>query len=1151
MSVSWGFRATLCAAVLLFTALLPSAVTAQTPPINVIPGFPVVTGFSGTRPTVTPLPPGLDPADKITIDLNGPSLRVIDAAALSAQPSAQVVPAPKPLTITGAQIGQVFSVALDDAAPPNIYVAASSAYGLPITVPDADGDGLPDRTRKGTPNAQFMPGLFGPAAAGGGPGSIWRIDGVTGEVRLFTNVALNGVPNAGPALGGITFDRASRHIFVADRETGRIHRFQLDGVEVGSFDHGTQALPAIGLPPILPNLGKRLDITSPEFDSENPTTWNYAAPARRVFGLAIHRGRLYYAAAAGLRIWSVAINPDGSFGVDARVEYAVPPGPAPGTEISKIMFDDAGHMFLGERGAPTGAFNFAALTAQNSGRVLRVQPQRPGADGTPFLWTPVGEYAIGFPPTHQNGDGGIAIGYGYDPAGLMNLGACSGTLWTTGSQLRISPDPAIAQRLAPGGPFPIDGLQANSLSLLRPQNTPPFGSYFIDFDDRTDVAGMPGHMGDVVVWRMCPGAVPLVMAQTLAPSFFDLVFEDTGCPAGTVRSRLQCISRPCPPEEFYRGGRCVKPECEPTRANQMCCEKGTRWNPRTRICEPPQGGDLTIRKIVIRCSPQGGPCTFAIRVTNTGDVPFTGPILVGDFLNSGSNLSLTAPAGWTCGPVPIPANLVGQLPPNGQTVGCINPNGSLAPGQSIDFAASATVQPALRAPWQNCAVVVVDPAHDSNFGNNKSCVKGDNGDQPKPKSGPNLTVEKIAPGSCTASGSQYTCEFIIRIRNTGDADYTGEVVVADGSLSGRISSVRAGADWTCTTSDNDRNATCRRAAGIGAGETLEFRVVTTEDGTKTKAQNCAALGDSIRRGDLGRPRTRLASMQVASDVWFRLAQRAGEPPAPGYTGPLSPLSCAEVELPKPVTERPRPDPVCPAGMIPTRTGCCSPESVAAGTCGGGGTTVDTCAPPSQLVNGVCCSAREIAAGTCGGTRVGTCSPPSQLVDGVCCSQRDIAAGTCGTNRVGTCQPPNRLMNNICCSPREIAAGTCGKVVDSCPGGAQRVRGQCQGTEKPKCQTGEWFQQGQCTRVGTCPDGSKPKAGQCRRPGKPDRPTCAGRIDTRGNCVTGPTKPKPTKPAVPGDRGRIINPPSRTTPSPGTKPIAPVKPGQDKPIQRGR
>ena len=88
-----------------------------------------------------------------------------------------------------------------------------------------------------------MPGLFGPVLADGGPGSIWKIDGRNGAVSLFANVTLGGVPNSGPALGGLAFDPASRQLFVADRDTGMIHRFTLDGVERGRFDHGTQALP--------------------------------------------------------------------------------------------------------------------------------------------------------------------------------------------------------------------------------------------------------------------------------------------------------------------------------------------------------------------------------------------------------------------------------------------------------------------------------------------------------------------------------------------------------------------------------------------------------------------------------------------------------------------------------------------------------------------------------------------------------------------------------------------------------------------------------------------------------------------------------------------------------------------------------------------
>ena len=52
--------------------------------------------------------------------------------------------------------------------------------------------------------------------------------------------------------------------------------------------------------------------------------------ARRVFGLAVYQGRVYYAVAAGLRIWSVSLLRDGSFGADARVEVTMPRGARPG-----------------------------------------------------------------------------------------------------------------------------------------------------------------------------------------------------------------------------------------------------------------------------------------------------------------------------------------------------------------------------------------------------------------------------------------------------------------------------------------------------------------------------------------------------------------------------------------------------------------------------------------------------------------------------------------------------------------------------------------------------------------------------------------------------------------------------------------------------
>ena len=560
-----------CAAILFCLLCLSAGAVAQ----NALPVLPTgdaaVAGFSGTVILGSPPPPEPQRVDKTYIDLDGPSLRVIGLARMGGPPQAQLVPAPKPFTATARQIGQVFSLALDDANPPNIYAAASSAYGLPIVVPDADGDGVPDRSRRGAPNAAFMPGLFGPITLDGGPGSIWKINGSTGAVTLFANVMLGGVPNSGPALGALAFDPASRQMFVADRDTGVIHRFTLDGTERGRFDHGTQALPVAGLPPIGFDPRKRLNIESPTFDSGNPATWAYAPPARRVYGMAVSRGRLYYAVAAGLRIWSVSILPDGSFGPDARGEVSVPRGALPNSEVSEILFDDNGDMLVAERGAPTGAYDYKALAESPENRVLRFRPKNPDDPPSRDLWFPVPkEYAIGFPPTYRNDNGGIAIGYGYDPAGNINRAVCGGTLWSTGEQLRNARDRAIIQRLQAGGPLIVDGLQGNSTRLLRPLNEPPFETYFIDYDDRFDDPQTRGTMGDVVIWRVCgQAALPLVPIVLICPpGLFDVDgacrFPPT-CPAGTEFSNGCCTYRDCPTSYVRINGKCAPPpsHCKP------------------------------------------------------------------------------------------------------------------------------------------------------------------------------------------------------------------------------------------------------------------------------------------------------------------------------------------------------------------------------------------------------------------------------------------------------------------------------------------------------------------------------------------------------------------------------------------------------------
>ena len=84
---------------------------------------------------------------------------------------------------------------------------------------------------------------------------------------------------------------------------------------------------AKGLQPVPYDPAGRLDISSPKFRTGDPGTWGYAAAPRLIFGLGVRNGRLYYAVARDLQIWSGAIAPQ--FGADPRLELSVAPGPGP------------------------------------------------------------------------------------------------------------------------------------------------------------------------------------------------------------------------------------------------------------------------------------------------------------------------------------------------------------------------------------------------------------------------------------------------------------------------------------------------------------------------------------------------------------------------------------------------------------------------------------------------------------------------------------------------------------------------------------------------------------------------------------------------------------------------------------------------------
>jgi uncharacterized repeat protein (TIGR01451 family) len=714
-------------ATLLLGAASTGAVFAQPAPQSIFGlGDAVVTGFSGTVPPDTPLPPGLTPEDKTFIDLEGPSAQVIDLQEMGGAPEGQVVEAPTPFTATAEQIGQVFAVTLDGELPPNVYVAATSAYGLPIVMPDADGDGQPDRTRLGAPNASFMPGLWGPEAQQGGPGSIWKIDGATGEVSLFANVTLDGTPNSGPALGGLAFDPGSNQLFVADRDTGMIHRFTLDGVEQGRFDHGVAGRTAAGLPPVPFNPASRLDITSPAFNSEQPATWALAAPERLVFGLGVRGARLFYAVSDGLSIWSVSILPDGSFGDDARLEIQVPPALAP-TEVAKIIFDNQGRMLLAERGAPVGAYDFNVLAQESVSRVLRYALIVP-APGEPAVWQPEpDEYAIGFALQNRNANGGVAIGYGYDEDGRLDRLSCGGTVWASGETLRRSLDPAVAKQLQEAGPLDVNGLQGVRSGLIRPDNVPPGQSYFIEYDEVERGPDARGHVGDIAIPRICGQGEGFGWFG--GPAWF---------PPGYLVPDFGLPPPPPPP---------------PLPNTNLRLDK---WS-APADCSVWGGGWL---------------CRYRVRVTSTGPDPYIGPIVVEDWLpaNPGGAIMGFGPAPWACGPVGPTAYQ------------CLHPAVVLNPGSSIMLSVSAWVPNAYpNCNLVNAAEIVWAPGGDMNPGDDfdtasaaipaKHCP-------PKDKQ-TNLRMEKRLLSCYDIAGPQHRCAFRVTITNTGPGVYNDHIHFTD------------------------------------------------------------------------------------------------------------------------------------------------------------------------------------------------------------------------------------------------------------------------------------------------------------------------------------------------------------------------------------
>ncbi|HHI82567.1 MAG TPA: DUF11 domain-containing protein, partial [Rhizobiales bacterium] len=855
---------------LLFLAtLMPAQAQAQQGGGLLVSGDGIVTGFSGT----------VMQNGKKFINTNGASAKILP---LPQTPKTGQTENPlAKQEITASETGQVFGVALDSAPQPNIYLSATSAYGLHI-VADVSGNGTLEPVTAGQPGAQWMDGQFGP---GGGPGSIWKVDGTTGAVTLFATIAGNMA-----GLGNIAYDPVHFQFFVSDLDTGLIHRLDTNGVLIDTFDHGVDGRPGNGLGAVNDD-GAVLDITSPAFDSSNPNSWKMTDIRRRVRGLAYYRNRLYYSVDDGPQIWSVGFRADGSFASDARLEIDAIPG---GMPVSDLLFTPQGWMIVAQRGAQTGGTAFDSFHIPDIARVLRYR-----RDQVLNKWDPVAdEYPVGINGDKRKSAGGVAL-------------SCDGSLWITGDALR---NDAAAVATLGGGMLAVHGLEGLDVNLVKPAPAAASSSVFIDYDGVGGDLQKTGQAGDVAVYRNCPQA-PGVPGPNMSQNW------PGWQPPGNWTPPPQWTPPPWwPPASpgmgiFKQAAQCIDDPANP--GDKLCTYtiNLTNWGgavftgilhatdtpaPGVQYVPPPGGS------IAWLCSQAGGPGTpvdcdslFPVIMPPGASetLELTMRIPAGSPASAYGNCAMTGPGGviQDCSPPAAPAgllpdkrNLGCQIAPGGVrckirvTVTNTSPGFYFGPlhaldnvGPGVSFVPPVTnirafdnwgcVQAGAGAPV-TCdeALAFLAPGATSGA---EFDVFIPNGSPPASYSdcaslglgggGPNMCVNiaqapdlkltKTLTANC-AGFINKTCQFDINIRNIGTQNFNGPLTVVDpngGSLpAGTTLTGVAPAPWSCGPLPAALpSVTCTRPPLVlvpGASTTLHL-VMSVPFGGWWLQENCARV----------------------------------------------------------------------------------------------------------------------------------------------------------------------------------------------------------------------------------------------------------------------------------------------------------------------
>ena len=401
---------------------------------------------------------------------------------------------------TSSNVGQVFGLAIDDDY--NAYTTTTTIHG------------------------QMPPGNL----PGAGPGTIYKIDNVTGQIAVWANLpnSLTGNGNVESGLGNICYDPDHQRLFVSNFLDGKIYSLDLSGNILEAYD------PPLNDPAV-----------NGQGFHDPVVTSGYEPLGQRIWGVGYHKGTLYFSVwgqhrglPSNLRkeneIWSVNLTGTGDFpgGInlngdkfDAAVlkKCLTCPGPflsqytlfsrGPVSDIAftcqdEILFASKTMYYRsagqnGDHNHWNPGYRFAHYG------IIRKLPI------SNFSAAPVAYY-VGNHGGNNNCSGGIDVGYGsFDPNTQSLPDVCDQKLWSTGDALiydNVDPKEFV---------YGVAGIDLTGNSPSSASQT----SIYIDVNDDPATAGKTFY-GDIEIFKCGCCTDPIIDCDSLVVAVDSISMPD-------------------------------------------------------------------------------------------------------------------------------------------------------------------------------------------------------------------------------------------------------------------------------------------------------------------------------------------------------------------------------------------------------------------------------------------------------------------------------------------------------------------------------------------------------------------------------------------------------------------------------------------------